>query len=428
MNNKNDSLINGTLLTELTVPPGRTTIANTRVAGSAGDPGVPSGESPSMASSVTRHALNPPVKNFQLLLCGIDTLDLGLYVTWNNYWSEVSDRLELRKAQAQEANAVFSKTDLDRKFQHLPSGKPPNYRYHLQFLEYHLFIAKSKGSGDSPNVYLSINSAALWHEKFSTILELLTLDLDFLGGAIDRIQPSRCDLAVDFRLTPPPDFQFLEQYSISRSRKVSSHINSGILETYYCGSPAASVRLRIYDKGKEIGLSNKQWFLDLWGVHDPENVWRVEFQLRRAFLHQYRINTLDDLWEKIGDIWAYLTTEWFSLRLPDNDKVERRTLHAWWAAVQEAGELLGVNNGGRRRFDTDNPQQIDKILPHVFSRMITIAALSGIKDRKESILKLMELLNRHGTDQTFQAKLDEKLLKLGYRGTLGGADDDDLPF
>jgi hypothetical protein len=60
--------------------------------------------------------------------------------------------------------------------------------------------------------------------------------------------------------------------------------------------------------------------------------------------------------------------------------------------------------------------------------MITIAALSGIKDRKESILNLMELLNRHGTDQTFQAKLDEKLLKLGYRGTLGGADDDDLPF
>jgi hypothetical protein len=127
-------------------------------------------------------------------------------------------------------------------------------------------------------------------------------------------------------------------------------------------------------------------------------------------------------------MWAYLTEQWFTLRLPDNDKAERRTLHPWWAAVQECGALLGVNNGERRRFDSDNPQQIDKILPHVFSRMITIAALSGIKDRKESISKLIELLDKHGSETTFREKLNEKLLKLGYRGTLGGANDDDLPF
>lgn len=82
----------------------------------------------------------------------------------------------------------------------------------------------------------------------------------------------------------------------------------------------------------------------------------------------------------------------------------------------------------RRRYDSDNPQEIKKILPHVYSRMITIAALSGIKDRKESILNLYELLERHGDDRTFTDKLQEKLFKLGYRGTLGGADDDDLPF
>jgi hypothetical protein len=52
-----------------------------------------------------------------------------------------------------------------------------------------------------------------------------------------------------------------------------------------------------------------------------------------------------------------------------------------------------------------------------------------IKDRKESIHKLVELLERYGSDATFNGKLQEKLIRLGYRGTLGGEEhDDDLPF
>lgn len=398
-------------------------------AGSAGTPSGPAESRESMASSVTRHAQNPPIQTFQLLLCGIDSLDLGLFVSWNAGWSEVRKDLEAKKLASQENTSIIESTDLDRKYLHFSSGKRPNYRYHIQFIEYHIFIAKSDKYGNSPNVYVSISSSVLWHESFASIIDLLALDLEHFGGIIDRIQPSRCDLSADFRICPPPDFPFLEQHKVSRSRSVNTHINNGILETYYSGSPGSEVRLRLYDKGKEIQKSNKHWFLDLWGIHEPSNVWRVEFQLRRAFLHQYRINTLEELWAKTGTIWEYLTTEWFSLRLPDNDKAERRTIHPWWEAVRACGELLGVNNGGRRRYDSDNPQEIKKILPHVYSRMITIAALSGIKDRKESIHKLYELLERHGDDSTFKEKLQEKLFKLGYRGTLGGADhDDDLPF
>jgi len=399
----------------------------TGFAGSAGSPAGTAEPFPSMASSVTRHALNPPADNFKFLMCGIDSLDLGLFVSWNDQWEETRHQLELNKQLAQEGKPLTGTTDLDRKFQYLASGKPPNYRYCIRFLEYIIYIAKSDSYRNSPNVYISLSSSLLWHESFTTILELLTFDLDHFGGTIDRIQPSRCDLAADFRLLPPLDFAFLEQLGVSRSRKISSHLNNGILETYYCGSPAAPIRLRIYDKGKEIAVSNKQWFLKLWGVADPADIWRVEFQLRRPFLKQFRIQDLNDLWEMIGDMWAYLTGEWFSIRLPDNDKVERRTIHPWWNAVQGCGDILGVNNGERRCFESNNPQPIDKILPHVFSRMITIAALSGIKDRKESISKLVELLGKY-SDAAFQEKLGEKLLKLGYRGMLGGANDDDLPF
>jgi hypothetical protein len=197
------------------------------------------------------------------------------------------------------------------------------------------------------------------------------------------------------------------------------------LETYYSGTPGAPLRLRIYDKSKEIIKSNKQWFGTIWNTDDLTNIWRVEFQIRRSVLHQYRIRDLAGLWDTIGSVWCYLTSEWFSLRLPDNDKAERRTVLPWWQAVQECGSQFGDDNGARRTFDSDDVQSIKEILPHVFGRMITIAALSGVKDRIKSIHHMAKLLFDTTDDAKFNEKYQEKLIKMGYRGTLGGSDDEE---
>ena len=375
-----------------------------------------------MASSVTRHAQNPPAENFQFLLCGIDSLDLGLFVKWGDDWEQVRIELDCKKLTAQNSKTVHDTTDIGREFLHLASGKPPNYRFHLQFIEYHLYIAISKEYGNSPNVYVSFNAAALWHVKLPGLLELLEFDISHFGGIIERIQPSRVDLCADFRLDAPLSFTFLESHRVSRSHKTETYLDSTTLETYYCGSPGAPLRIRIYDKSKEIVKTNKQWFGALWNTDDLNNIWRVEFQIRRSVLHQYRIRDLAGLWETIGSVWSYLTSEWFSLRLPDNDKAERRTVHPWWQAVHECGLLFGADNGVRRTFDSDDVQSIKEILPHVFGRMVTIAALSGVKDRVKSIHHLGKLLYKSTDDAKFNEKYQEKLIKLGYRGKLGGSD------
>jgi hypothetical protein len=395
------------------------------VSGSAGSTdGMPE-DVPSMASSITCNIQNPPAENFQFLLCGIDSLDLGLFVKWETSWEETTADLDIKKQTAQNSKTVFDTTDIGREFLHLPSGKPPNYRFHLQFLEYHLYIAISKEYGKSPNVYVSFNAAALWHVKLPGLLELLEFDLAHFGGTIERIQPSRVDLCADFRLDAPLNFPFLECHRIARSRKTETYMDGATLETFYCGSPGAPLRLRIYDKSKEILKSNKQWFAAIWNTDDLNNIWRVEFQIRRSVLHQYRIRDLAGLWEAIGSVWAYLTSEWFSLRLQDNDKAERRTVLPWWQAVQECGSLFGEDTGTRRTFDSDDVQSIKEILPHVFGRMITIAALSGVKDRLSSIYNLGKLLYENSDDAKFNEKYQEKLIKMGYRGKLGGADDEE---
>lgn len=393
--------------------------------GSAGSAAAEPGQPPSMAESVTRHAQNPPVGNFQFLLCGIDTLDLGLFVSWDARWSETKEYLSAKKEAAQGTTGLLDKTDISREFLHQPSGKAPNYRYQLQFPEYRLYIAISDKVGKSPNVYATITAEALWHVGISTLLELLAFDLESLSGTIERIQPSRCDLCADFRIVPSPTLPFIQDHRVSRCHVNRSHMDGDTLETFYCGSPKSPVQIRMYDKGKEIGKSDKKWFLNLWGLDSPDNVWRVEFQLRRAFLHQYRINSLSDLWDRIGAIWEYLTGEWFSLRIPDNDKAERRTLHPWWLTVQECRHRLGHLTDAKRTFTSDTVEPIQRTLSHIVGRMVSIAAQSGIKDRKEAILYLGSLLDKRTNDEKFAEEYHKRLIKLGFRGTLGGSDDEE---
>jgi len=99
----------------------------------------------SMASSVTRHALIPLEEDTRFLLCGIDTLDLGIYVDWSHMnWASLMSHFHEAKLEAQSTDGYVSVTPSGRNFIVFPSGKRPNYTYHLQFAEYHLFIAVIK--------------------------------------------------------------------------------------------------------------------------------------------------------------------------------------------------------------------------------------------------------------------------------------------
>jgi len=386
--------------------------------GSAGDT---DGETaPKVASSVTRNLLNPESVNSQLLLCGIDTLDLGLYVRWDDNWKDTKQRLDEKKITAQSTTGIIDKTDLGREFLHLPSGKPPSFRFQLLFPEYRLYLAQTDKLQKTPNVYVSILAATFWHEALDDITALLELDLANFGGTVVRVKPSRLDLCADFKLSSPLDLQFLDQYQVSRSRKRKHFMNGDDLESYYCGAADSSVQIRIYDKGKEIEKSDKQWFLNLWKIEDASCVWRIEYQLRRSFLKEMKVDDLASLTENIGAIWHYLTAEWFSLRLHDDDKAERRTIHPLWLAVQQAGGKFGEDNGIQRTYETDEMLSVDKILPHIFGRWISIAAQCKLDDRKESMIHLFNLLEKFCDDDKFTSKYREKLIKLGYRGKLGG--------
>lgn len=75
-------------------------VANTRVAGTAGAPGASSESSTDEGLPVTPLVTTPPTTQHQNLLCGIDSLDLGLYVSWGSDWKRRLSSLDKMKQQA----------------------------------------------------------------------------------------------------------------------------------------------------------------------------------------------------------------------------------------------------------------------------------------------------------------------------------------
>lgn len=122
---------------------------------------------------VTPLVTTPPNTQYQNLLCGIDSLDLGLYVSWGSDWKRRLASLDKMKQQARKKGGLLIQLPSGRSCIFKPGGKGENYRFHLQFAEYNLFIGKRIGLKLSMSVTLNLphNSVSItkaWRFKRST--------------------------------------------------------------------------------------------------------------------------------------------------------------------------------------------------------------------------------------------------------------------
>src|SRR5664280_1098139 len=83
---------------------------------------------------VTRHASTPLVDEFQFQLCGIDSLDLGLYVIWGSDWKQRLRTLDKKKQQSRKQGGLLINLPSGRICNFRPNGKGENYRFHLCLL------------------------------------------------------------------------------------------------------------------------------------------------------------------------------------------------------------------------------------------------------------------------------------------------------
>jgi hypothetical protein len=375
----------------------------------AGGPSPASGEAVSI--TCLAHVTLPPEGQF--LACGIDTLQLSLQIDWTDSdWEARKAVLEAEKLRAVGTNGSISS---DFSYLMFPSGKPPSYRWHLQFPEFHLYLGASESvQGHQTNGLVQLLSKALWSQGLTGVLEQLHVALERWGGRITAMKPSRCDLAADFLLERPLILDEILEERVPSNVAHSHHMRDvKTLETFYHGAKQSPVQLRIYDKKWEVATHrDKVWFHEIWGPTTDREVWRVEYQMRREILRQLRIDTIEELQRQLAGLWRYLTHDWFSLRRADNAHTTRRTINPWWRTVVETAERFGPGCEVRRVF-TGEPADSRWYVTHIAGCLAGFAASEGLSEFDESVTLLMERVQRYWKSRGFSTAVHAKLLKLG---------------
>jgi hypothetical protein len=232
------------------------------------------------------------------------------------------------------------------------------------------------GEFNQPSFYVTLRSAALWRQGALSLHEMFLAWAGSVGLVPDRPEKlSRADFAFDYWLSA---VDFTPDNVVSLSSKDSQHREDGAVQTITYGK--SDVVLRLYNKVVEIEQqSQKVWLFDLWGV--KENVWRIEWQVRKDVLRRFSLRTFEDLFDGQGDVLRYLATEHDSLRVPVADTNRSRwPLHPLWKDLVQQIESFSAQ-GVYREVD---PQAVLR------ERLQGVAvAVYGYQKRAAAILALL---------------------------------------
>ncbi|MCE5327254.1 MAG: replication initiation factor domain-containing protein [Planctomycetaceae bacterium] len=362
-----------------------------------------------------------------VLLAGIDTLDLGLYVEWDFGEIDLRESLARAKVEASGENSALWADCRSGTCLVYPSAGKRTYRFHVETLTFHAWLFKTILRDGTPDIYVSIKAASLW----AGVLEAVEKVQEFFvshGVKVKAVQPSRCDICADFLIRGGVSLWYLLDHKVPSNMKTNPHMAGDVLETFYIGGRASPIRARLYDKAKEVLLHGKEWFKELWDLGEIRDVWRVEFQLRRVALRSYGIETVGDLREKLGGIWKDLTSDWFCLRALDDPKTSRRSVMPFWEMVQGVAKKLGPAVEARRVVDKGRAASVGWHVNRGASSLVVYAALMGLGDLDQAIEGYAECLRAFHLEEgrDFEAAYRKRCVECGLDDGEGVGDD--IPF
>lgn len=252
------------------------------------------------------------------------------------------------------------------------------------------------GEFNSPSFFVTYRSDALWHkgaQQLNAEFKAWAQALRFNHGRDEGL--SRVDFAFDFEV---PAIDFDEDCFVTLASKDAQHRRDRKVQTFRFGE--GDIVLRVYDKSAEIAeASAKTWFHPLWGGV-TENVWRVEFQVRKEVLKRFSIRTFEDLFTGCGDVLRYLVQEHTTLRVRQDDSNRSRwPLHPLWAMLQEHVATLPAQ-GVVREVDAD-----ERLLEQMMRLAVSVEGYLKRSAAIECVRRGGELLSHESAIREFNAFL-----------------------
>ncbi len=349
----------------------------------------------------------------RLLASGLDSLYVAYSIDvcqGSLDWDDLGFRKERLRRQR---HAEFAEITLgSERFALKPYGRKP-YSFVLTNPQFEISLSEHM----QPRCYVQFFSEGLWKQGLDALLARVEGWLASMGfRATQPNAVSRADWAFDYDL-PVTDFR--PEHFVTRAAKEASWRDRGALQTISLG--VGDIVIRVYDKVAEIAQkSSKVWFHEVWG--QSENVWRIEFQVRRERLKAGGIHTTNDLKMLQNDLLRELAGGHTTLRCPSGDSNRSRwPWHPLWRGLNDDIAVL-PQTGLVRALDPLMPlqwrlhQQTKSLYGNFKGLAAIIALIEGStvpSSLPEVIQALSDLLSRYHANDNWVEEVGRRITAHG---------------
>jgi len=346
-----------------------------------------SAEGTTSSNTVPSNCIND--NNTKILRTGIDSL----YVSYQGeLTTESSVKLNTLKKLAQSSEpqdvALAQYVANDHVFDVSDRGRHP-FAFILSDNWYRIEIAKL-GALRAPLAHSQISSELLTIKGAEHAVTDLTSIVDLIGVTSNEPNVSRVDLCVDF-ITDHPLETIIDTDWVTKAKDMDRYTVQRQFSGWVIGRGKISARL--YNKTLEMNKKPRPYLEDLWrqsGWDGHQDVWRLEFQIRRDCLRELGVITFGSLMQKLSGLWNYSTQDWLRLSIPNqNDKTQTRWPTASvWEALQNA-EWLGDKELNRITLEKGRPPSHKYLFHGGLGAFHSFMAMEGIGDPSEGALAFL---------------------------------------
>lgn len=327
-----------------------------------------------------------------------------------NRQKEAAKRVALDKSGEKAIITIGNKT-----FEVLPNGAQ-GYAFILHNSEYEIKIAQYKSKNDDYYpIMVRVYSECLWskgpEKAYSDIYTWIT---ENFGIIIDN-KVSRMDLCCHTDCIKP-NYEMIGNFKGKFRQKNIREYNRSVSGLEF-GSRQGKVYCRIYNKSLEVKNSKKKtWFYEIWNDRGQNNddVWNVEFELKREFFKEYQIESVEDAFARLNSMWEHCTVTWLVLTNNDASRIENCSINETWVHISNVFSDY-VSDPIIQREKQLNAD-VNAMMPAAVGTITSLAARLGENDIHEVLFEFQVKGEQYlkNKAQTFENVINEKVSLLEY--------------
>lgn len=278
----------------------------------------------------------------------VDTLKLQFYPNDKTTLEEI-DNFNLQvekfvqiKTQAMEiknhdSQKRFIKSDIDGTVFKVMAVAQSSFNVVLQNADISISFLKISPTHNNPIIKVEFRAEFLLRNGYNIAINLVN---DIINTLIPnyKVKVSEIHLAKDLQGYEFSTFDFHRIKTLSKTKEM---FHNDISSEYYFGNRFTGFSigkgdqlLRVYNKTVEIAKKKEKAFISVlkWQINpnfdDKKNVWRMEFQLRRARLKELLgdnglLDSLENVLYSIHSLWTYCVTSFVHKNLTNQQLFEQ---------------------------------------------------------------------------------------------------------